>query len=727
MRYILLIYTTLSLLIAHGQNAIQATIQADFVPDLATEMTLNSQEIKLKQDKAFKVWKLKLNGEHQNANSLLIRLVLDGNEEVVQLVRNYPVAPNALIKSASGKSFPINAEFYSGTIKGVEKSLVSISFFEGKMQGLIVKGDEVYALGNHPQHGLVLVEESGIKKERENFCSVSSDLKLNNPLANKSPRKSHGNCVQVYFELDYDMFQNKGSIEAASNYLLGAFNEIHTLYKNENLQVQVSEIFVWDLPSPYLGSSSLSQLQQFQALRPVYNGDIAHLVDLKDNLGGVAYVDVLCTNSAYAYSGIESDYKSFPTYSWTIEVITHEIGHNLGSPHTHDCSWPGGAIDGCYPSQGSCEDGPQPENGGTIMSYCHLTSNGINFNNGFGPLPGDLIRSRVANATCLSGCGHLCVAPNKATQTGVGSNSARLTWNEVEGVTSYDYDYRLKGQVKWTSATTNSVEVNLSNLVENRIYEFRVRSLCSETNSVFSGVSEFTTGEIPSGYCESYGSNASSEWIEGVSFNNFQNVSGSDGGYGDFTSEIIPLLRTADIAFELVPGFDGGILGPNTYPEYWRIWIDLNRNGSFYDEDELVYNAGKTSEEAVEGTFAIPAWVENGVTRMRVSMKFNASQGPCENFGEGEVEDYHVNITNTVGIGEEELDQLSLYPNPTKARIWIIGVKEPSSYKVFDNTGKLVLDGLLDADQDMLDVQSLEKGLYHLIVNGKKPLKFIVN
>ncbi|MGB3077166.1 MAG: hypothetical protein WBB36_17710, partial [Chitinophagales bacterium] len=40
--------------------------------------------------------------------------------------------------------------------------------------------------------------------------------------------------------------------------------------------------------------------------------------------------------------------------------------------------------------------------GGTIMSYCNLTTFGINFNKGFGLLPGDAIRAAVDASSCLS-------------------------------------------------------------------------------------------------------------------------------------------------------------------------------------------------------------------------------------------------------------------------------------------------------------------------------------
>lgn len=38
------------------------------------------------------------------------------------------------------------------------------------------------------------------------------------------------------------------------------------------------------------------------------------------------------------------------------------------------------------------------------MSYCHLQPVRINFNNGFGPQPRNVILNNIANATCLSPC-----------------------------------------------------------------------------------------------------------------------------------------------------------------------------------------------------------------------------------------------------------------------------------------------------------------------------------
>jgi len=172
-----------------------------------------------------------------------------------------------------------------------------------------------------------------------------------------------------------------------------------------------------------------------------YIADIAVLISTQNGtLGGVAWLQTLCQGflvqqgdsiGPYCYCNIDasggSTAISFPsyTYHWDIEVTTHEMGHILGSPHTHRCCWnpPGTGttpIDGCYavsgqpgavmetnpPTVTTCNQ-PSPATpgsaGGTIMSYCHLVNGvGINFSNGFGTQPGDTIRYMIGHANCGS-------------------------------------------------------------------------------------------------------------------------------------------------------------------------------------------------------------------------------------------------------------------------------------------------------------------------------------
>jgi hypothetical protein len=220
------------------------------------------------------------------------------------------------------------------------------------------------------------------------------------------------NIVDIYLEADYQLYQNKGSVTNTANYLTGIFNNSQIIYTNDGISVALSEIFVWTSSDGYSSASSSSALNDFMNYRTTFNGDVAQLCALDPGgLGGVAAtINGLCNAYKYCYSDIDATYSDFPTYSWTVMVFTHELGHILGSYHTHWCGWPGGAIDNCgpiagYATEGGCPAGPAPVGGGTIMSYCHLTVYGINLNNGFGPYPKDAIIDAVNAAGCLAGGG----------------------------------------------------------------------------------------------------------------------------------------------------------------------------------------------------------------------------------------------------------------------------------------------------------------------------------
>lgn len=111
------------------------------------------------------------------------------------------------------------------------------------------------------------------------------------------------------------------------------------LYANDGLVSTIKTLFIWDTPDPY-GSGAMDKLDGIQnRLGSNYDGDLAHIVSY-ENRSGVAYVNTLCNKYyGFGYSGIYSTFEEVPVYSWTIMVIAHEIGHNLGSTHTHSCAW----------------------------------------------------------------------------------------------------------------------------------------------------------------------------------------------------------------------------------------------------------------------------------------------------------------------------------------------------------------------------------------------------
>ena len=317
--------------------------------------------------------------------------------------------------------------YYNGIIKDNPKSHASISIFENSIVGIISDESGNYNLGSlnsdKPGTEYVYYKETDLTKKNVFKCGVDDMGKMrikNNPHGNNIGNKDNTESrlpVKVYFVADYQMYLDKGSSTSVSNYITALFNEVATIYQNEYLPVQISTISVYTTTDPYRNMHDAAQiLEAFgDNLQDNFNGDLAHLLTTRnESFGGISWINTLCTHynstdhsGRFSFSGIDNNYNSFPNYSWTVTVVTHEMGHSFGSMHTHACWWPItaskiGQIDSCYASEESCITGTHQNNNGTIMSYCHLNG-AINLSLGFGSMPGDTIRLRYNQATSCFG------------------------------------------------------------------------------------------------------------------------------------------------------------------------------------------------------------------------------------------------------------------------------------------------------------------------------------
>ena len=86
------------------------------------------------------------------------------------------------------------------------------------------------------------------------------------------------------------------------------------------------------------------------------------------------------------------------------------------------------------------------------------------------------------------------------------------------------------------------------------------------------------------------------------------------------------------------------------------------------------------------------------------------------------------NQQGTLDINEFNLDnksEISLYPNPAKNRINIVGSNESQEYSIFNMVGEKVETGVIDVNK-RIDINMLSKGVYILRFDDKiKPVKFI--
>ncbi len=199
-------------------------------------------------------------------------------------------------------------------------------------------------------------------------------------------------CVEIAFDIDYHTYGTFGNdCYPAVEWALAIMAGVNTIYTNDLdalINIQASYIHVWESTDPYASfeNDAGGMLDNFRLewlSNPNFadiQRDLVHLLTRRQNTGtgGIAYLDVVCFPQ-YA-SGFSSYLESGTTYnlnnySWNLNVVGHELGHNFGSNHTHWCGWSTGPIDDCYEAEGSCTNNPQPQVG-TMMSYCHAVAGG---------------------------------------------------------------------------------------------------------------------------------------------------------------------------------------------------------------------------------------------------------------------------------------------------------------------------------------------------------------
>ena len=246
----------------------------------------------------------------------------------------------------------------------------------------------------------------------------------------EAPQALPAYTARVAIETDYEFYAKFNNATNATNYAGNLIGYASTIYANEiNTALVVQSVSLWSTTSdPWSQTSTLCGLMEFGRYwnlnRTGVSRTIAHFMSGKNLGGGIAWLGVLC-RSAFSASascpGVPTDAAwgggygftaslsgtfniNNPTVMWDIVAVSHEIGHNFNSPHSHCYNGIGGSsspIDQCYGSENGCYTGvaslpgPAGAGSGTIMSYCHLVRSSysdisLNFGTGhpYGVLPG---------------------------------------------------------------------------------------------------------------------------------------------------------------------------------------------------------------------------------------------------------------------------------------------------------------------------------------------------
>ncbi|MEO8233954.1 MAG: M12 family metallo-peptidase [Flavobacterium sp.] len=595
---------------------------------------------------------------------------------------------------------------YRGIIKEDLNSLVSFNFFENECNGIISSSE----LGN------VIIGKAEMNKSNSDYVIYSdSDLKISNisDCATKdvpSPSKNNlqtnkvlsAKCTSIYFEIENDIYVASGSsTTTTANWMTSVFNNVQTIFNNDGITTAIKSLYIWTSPDPYTGATSTDYLYQFNNIRPIFDGDLGQLIGIDGGLGGVAItINGLCSTNNFSYSSVDYSYNNFPTYSWTVQVITHELGHLFGSPHTHGCYWNGNntSIDGCGQSrgysEGTCAEGPIPSAAvkGTIMSYCHLVSGvGISFNNGFGPQPTARILTAVGNSTCLSNdCINTCVNTiTSSSITNVTDTSAIVSWTELGGTTQAQVSVFPFSSSPSVWVTPNANTYTATGLTPNTYYKAIVRNSCSSgleapgKELIFATNGDFCSG-IP-----------------------LTDTGGVVGNYTDnetITRVIIPSnpfakAKITFTSFNLELDYD-----------YLHIY-----NGSNDTYPELSGTTGFTGN-------IIPAAIESTASDGALTLKFISDGGVVAAGYEGTVS------CATLGVNQffDVLD-FSFYPNPTKDFVNISSKVIMDEILIYNIQGQLLRKETIKSTDTKINLSGFASGTYFFKLKvAEKQLNFKV-
>ena len=351
----------------------------------------------------------------------------ENDKDVIENIK-VPVTYRGIIAGQSSKNnvmLTVNEDYLSLTATADDRSLQ------------ITKANESIASAYH------LYNSTKIDNPQPAIVCGTSD-KTSSPFADgidlsgaTKPLGSIDKFVYVFVDCFDSMYIWKDtSTQKTINYVYELFNVVSTGYFNEQINILITAINIWTKTSPTYRHDTKKNALADLATRWQDNfwGNICVGLDFGRGLGGlaggIAKSKGVTVNScpAYKYSNGDSlsaccyndlnmsgGFVDFPNGPNTtpdqIYLVMHEMGHLLGSHHTHWCEWVVstglpivlGALDSCAATEGGCMPGPPPPGGkGTIMSYCHLNSL-ISFNNGFGEQPGNAVRNYIDKNSCFPG------------------------------------------------------------------------------------------------------------------------------------------------------------------------------------------------------------------------------------------------------------------------------------------------------------------------------------
>jgi hypothetical protein len=210
--------------------------------------------------------------------------------------------------------------------------------------------------------------------------------------------------VAIDTDTEFTMTAHGGNTVAAAQYallLMGASSQVYD--RDVDIKLPVSYLRLWTGEDPWVQTEMGAQLGEYRdhwvANMGAVPREVGHYLAGRGLGGGVAWLGVACSVPQWAYALSSGVGYGFPYPlvdhdhgNWEPMVVSHELGHNFGAPHTHDHN---PQADGCGTGDCSLADT------GTIMSYCHGCPGGMsNISLNFHPFSIASMNAHLATTAC---------------------------------------------------------------------------------------------------------------------------------------------------------------------------------------------------------------------------------------------------------------------------------------------------------------------------------------
>jgi hypothetical protein len=240
-------------------------------------------------------------------------------------------------------------------------------------------------------------------------------------------------------------------------------------------------------------------------------------------------------------------------------------------------------------------------------------------------------------------------------------------------------------------------------------------------------------------YCEPIATDGCN--IDGIKKFVLEDINADDGGNGcngasgyenrtDLSTDLV-VSATSATSFTLQAQHNWAA-GATT--EQLSVWIDLDNSGTFEDSERLISGvAFVTANELNDFTLTIPANAALGSHTLRAKAIDSSASGdvlnPCSDFAYGEVQDYTVNLTTTVGFDDFGIDApfrvITLEDNHFEISLPISTFNDRLELKVFDTLGQQIYWRSLYNDSGtgynhILNMSFMSSGVYFVTLGNDK-------